>query len=104
MADYSSLDILLGKKICSINENVDTVSIQFSENIRLTIYNKYSFESCSPEEICNDEIISITEQNKNFVFTFRNSGKLAVSMSYDAYLAPEAMQLRVPDKPIMIWN
>lgn len=104
MANSSSLEVLIGKTVLSATLASDTLILLFSDNTVLSVYNKFDLEDCILDDLSNGEIFSITEHNKKIVLALKHSGKLVIFMDDSAYSAPEAMQLKIPNKPIIVWN
>ena len=104
----SKLNVLNGLKIidAEVTEEKST-GISFENDIKLWIYNEAKLIG-SKENKINLLIGTNIEQIYADIYTitikFHNGLALVINMNEQAYTGPEAMQLFVPGKPIVIWN
>lgn len=81
--------------------------ICFENGVSLAIYNKYKLVGIGVSDeklLVGSIVIDVDESTDATTIMFENNSALRIDMRDEAYTGPEALQLRVPGEPIMIWN
>lgn len=81
--------------------------IIFENGISLTVYNRYVLEGLvlRDSQLLIDKIVTHVDEEMDFItIRFDNNCALRIDMRDEAYTGPEAMQLRVPGEPIVVWS
>jgi len=105
--DKSKLSVLFGLKVVDVVLADGDIGIGFENGISLSIYNKYELEGFVLSDalrLVGNTVTYVDEQKEVITIRFENNWVLRVDMRDEAYSGPEAMQLRVPDDPIVVWN
>ncbi|MFC4485824.1 MULTISPECIES: hypothetical protein [Cupriavidus] len=102
----SALSILVGKKIVEIDMTPQDGGVMFEEGITLNIYNSYEVTFKDPERspLTGSIVVRVEETTEEAIIVLDNGVCVKVALTSDAYFGPEAMQLRVPGKSIVIWS
>lgn len=102
----SRLDKLVSLSVTEVIQVHDYVQLLFSDGTVLNIYNDYRCEPSGQDclAIKGQIILSVQETATSAEITAINEARVIVDLSDEAYSGPEAMQLCVPGKPIVIWN
>ncbi|MFA6094294.1 MAG: hypothetical protein WC757_00155 [Candidatus Paceibacterota bacterium] len=103
----SKLSVICGLKIeDAVFADGDT-GISFENRISLAIYNRYElvgFVLGDIQRLIGNIVTYVDEGVDTITIRFENNWALRIDMRDEAYMGPEAMQLRVPGEPIVIWN
>ena len=105
--EKSKLSVIRGLKIVDVELVEDGAGISLENGINLIIYNKYRLIGLNFEDahlLIGHMVTHIEEDIDTITIKFENDRALRIDMKDDAYTGPEAMQLRVPGEPIVIWN
>lgn len=81
--------------------------ITFENGISLTVYNRYELEgfvSRDTQLLIDKTVTNVDEEMDMITIRFENKLALRIDMRDEAYTGPEAIQLRVPGEPIMVWS
>lgn len=103
----SKLKIICGLKVVDAAFTDSDAGIIFEKEINLVVYNKYILTGLSLSEaslLIDKIVIDINEDECLITIKFDCDLTMHIDMRDDAYTGPEAMQLRVPGEPIVIWN
>lgn len=105
--EESKLSVLLGKTIMEADLTPQDAGLLFEGGITLNLYNRYTVTgavSFGSNAIVGAKVISVTETPEYVIFELDPKIRIEVDLADDAYTSPEAMQLRVPGSPIVIWS
>ena len=106
--NFRSLEIVVGKKVVDADLTPQDGGLVFEGGITLNIYNRYAVfdrNQVAVGKILVGMIVTKVEEEKDHIFIiFGEEIKMEIDLTDDAYYYPEAMQLRVPGKSIVIWN
>jgi hypothetical protein len=105
--EQSKLDMIVGRRVVAVDLTPQDAGLQFEGGGTLNIYNRYSVFGLADgdaEVLVGAKITSVVENTYRVVFEFDSSVRVEVDLTDDAFTSPEAMQLRIPGKPILIWN
>ncbi|QOJ09051.1 MULTISPECIES: hypothetical protein [Nitrosomonas] len=105
--EKSKLSVIQGLRVVDAVLAENGAGIIFENGINLAIYNKYEligFSFTETQQLIGHFVTHVDEDINTIMIRFENSWALQVDMQNDAYTGPEAMQLCVPGKPIVIWN
>lgn len=100
------------KEICGLFI-VDVILIQggagfsFENGANLAIYNTFKLVGLQQSDapmLIGKVVINVDENEEFILIKFEDNLAICVDMRNDAYNGPEAMQLRMPGEPIVIWN
>jgi hypothetical protein len=103
----SKLQLICGLKVKDAVLNEGDVGISFENGSSLAIYNRVElvgFASSDVEVLIGNVVANIDESANMITIRFKNDFGIRIDMRDEAYAGPEAMQLRVPGEPIVIWN
>lgn len=103
----SKLSVICGLRVVDILLVEGDAGISFENGISLAIYNKYELVGVglSDEQLLIGNIVTDVDGSADAAtIRFENNSALRIDMRDEAYTGPEALQLRVPGEPIMIWN
>lgn len=105
--EESKLSGLCGLKIADAVLTESEVGIGFENGVSLAIYNSYELDGfvlTDAQRLIGNIVTHVDEGADTTTIRFENNWALRVNMRDEAYTGPEAMQLRVPGKPTVIWN
>lgn len=105
--EKSKLSVICGLKIASAVLAENNVTLRFENGIVLAIYNRHKLEGLilnDAQRLIGNIVSQIDDERDTVTIKFDNNLGIRIDMSDEAYTGPEAMQLRVPGKPIVIWN
>lgn len=103
----SKISLLSGLKVTNIELTSGDAGIRFDNGAVLIIYNKFSTKGVNDLEVGQLEgkiVVKAEENNKLILIRFNDDSEIVVDMHDEAYTGPEALQLRIPGMPIIIWN
>lgn len=103
----SKLSVICGLKVADAVFAEGDAGINFENGISLAIYNRYElvgFVSSDVQYLLGINVTDVDVGADALTIRFENNWALRVDMRDEAYTGPEAMQLRVPGEPIVIWN
>ncbi len=103
----SKLSVICGLKVADAVLAEGDAGISFENGISLAIYNMYELEGfvlSDTQRLIGNIVTHVDEGMDTTTIRFQNNWALRIDMRDEAYTGPEAMQLRVPDDPIVIWN
>ena len=103
----SKLSVICGLKVADAVFAEGDAGIKFENGISLVIYNRYElvgFVSSDAQYLLGINVTAVDVGADTLTIRFENNWALRVDMRDEAYTVPEAMQLRVPGEPIVIWN
>jgi len=81
--------------------------ISFENGVSLAVYNKYESVGFSLDDarwLAGNAVADVNESADTITIRFQNNWMLRIDMRDEAYTGPEAIQLRVPSEPIVVWN
>ncbi|MGN3967535.1 hypothetical protein ACS0ZG_37655 [Burkholderia gladioli] len=105
--ENEGLRILLGKTVVDFDLTSQDAGFLFEGGITLNIYNKFSVKSVGEQNekmLVGAVVVNIEETKESVLLEFDVGEKIEVDLKDCAYTSPEAMQLRVPGRPVVIWN
>jgi hypothetical protein len=103
----SKLRHICGLRVVDAVLNEGNIGFSFEKGISLAIYNKIElvgFTSNGKQMLIGNVVEDVDEKNNMITIRFRNSLEIRIDMRDEAYMGPEAMQLRIPGEPIVIWS
>lgn len=104
----SKLRVLLGLNVVDATLIVGDAGILFGNKTSLAIYNKFELTGIPDNDaqtLIGNTIDDVDESDGVITIKFKkNNASIKIDMKDDAYTGPEAIQLRVPGEPIVIWN
>ncbi len=103
----SKLKVICGLKVVDAILTEGDAGISFEKGISLAVYNRFElvgFTSRDTQLLIGNGVTDVEEDVNTTTIRFENGWVLRVDMRDGAYTGPEAMQLRVPGDPIVIWN
>lgn len=103
----SKLSVICGLKVADAVLAEGDAGIMFENGISLAIYNRYELEGfvlSDAHRLTGNVVTHVDEGSDTTTIRFENNWALRVDMREEAYTGPEAMQLRAPGEPIVIWN
>jgi len=105
--EKSKLNVICGLKITSAVLGENKVTLSFENGSVLSIYNSHKldgFIADNVQDLIGKVVSQVEDQMEIATIKFENDWAILVDMRDEAYMGPEAMQLRVPGEPIVIWN
>jgi len=105
--EHSKLRVICGLRVVDVLLTEGDAGIRFEDGTSLAIYNKHElvgFVLRDMPSLIGNIVTDVHEGADTTTITFENNWALRIDMRDEAYIGPEAMQLRVPGKPIVIWN
>jgi uncharacterized protein RhaS with RHS repeats len=105
--EESKLSVLLRKIVMEADLMPEDAGLLFEGEIALNLYNRCIVTGqigSGTDAIIGAKVIKVTETAERAIFEFDSGVRIEVDLTDDAYTSPEAMQLRVPGSPILIWN
>lgn len=100
------LSQLNGLKVKNILLIPGDAGVNFEDGTSLCIYNRFDLLGFGLEEasiLIGSTVTEATESESSAVIRFGDRA-IQVDLRDEAYEGPEAMQLLVPGKPIVVWN
>ncbi|MGD0959772.1 MAG: hypothetical protein ABSB19_08200 [Methylomonas sp.] len=94
-------------KVVDISIVPGDAGIRFEKGISLAIYNNFEINGLKKSDANNLIGIMLTDvyEDKNtIILNFENDVSLQIDLRDEAYTGPEALELWVPGKPIVVWN
>jgi hypothetical protein len=98
---------IFNERIKSFQIDADGICIEFLNEIKLIIYNSTEINikrNGNFSKIINSIIEDVYEDKKEIVIKTDVNITILIDLSDDAYSGPEAMQMIIPDGPIVVWN
>lgn len=105
--EKSKLQKICGLKVLDVVLAISDAGINFENGISLSVYNNYVLlgGALSDEKLLVGKTVTSVDESEHVItINFENSMAIRVDMRDEAYIGPEAIQLRVPGEPIVIWN
>lgn len=103
----SKLMAICGLKVADVVLTIGDAGVSFENGISLAIYNKIElmgFALGDAHILIGKAVVDVEEGKHSITIKFENNFAIQIDMREEAYTGPEAIQLRVPGKPIVIWN
>ncbi len=103
----SKLRHLCGLRVVDAVLSEGNVGFSFEKGTSLAIYNKIElvgFASNDEKMLIGNVVEDVDEENNIIKIRFQNNLEIRIDMRDEAYVGPEAMQLRIPGEPIVIWS
>lgn len=103
----SKLEVISGLKVVDAALPEGDAGLRFENGISLAIYNRFElvgFASSDAELLIGNVVTELDDGANMIRIRFDNNWMIQIDMRDEAYTGPEAMQLRVPGEPIVIWN
>lgn len=101
------LKVICGVRVVDVVMSKEGIGISFENGIILVIYNRFELEGFDLSDaslLRGNEIADVDEDSNVITIRFKNNWALRIDMRDEAYTGPEAMQLRIPGEPIVIWS
>ncbi len=105
--EESKLSVVVGKAVMDADLTPQDAGLLFEEGITLNLYNRYTVTGLigsSAKALIGARVTNVTETSEHAILEFDSNVRVEIDLTDDAYTSPEAMQLRVPGSPILIWN
>lgn len=105
--EESKFSVLLGKTVMEADLTPQDAGLLFEGGITLNLYNRYLVTGAvgsGTNAVVGAKVSGVTETPEHAIFEFDSGIRIEVDLTDDAYTSPEAMQLRVPGSPIVIWS
>jgi len=101
----SAINELNGLKIKSASLEKDGAVIVFEGDIFLSIYNPFHLTGAQSEkDLVDKSVIETSELPQKAEIKLEGDIFLSIDLRDESYAGPEAMQLAIPGKPIVVWN
>lgn len=104
---FNPLSALLGKRISNVLHEENWTCLVMDGGAKLIAYRKIEVIHKGKERIeasIGKKIINIREEAGLISIETEEGLRLLLSTIVDEEVSPEAIQLKVPGKPIVIWN
>lgn len=98
------LEALCGMSVAASTLVVGDAGIEFDNGASLAIYNGFDVEALGSEGCVGKRVCAAYEFEDRIEIHFDGGGVIKIDMRDAAYNGPEALQLRIPGRPIVIWN
>ena len=98
---------LRGLRVTHVVLDEGNAGLAFEDGSTLSVYNKFVVKRVaadSEEKICGKRLLSARETFDMIILEFESSITMQIYMGDSGYTGPEALQLRIPGEPIVIWN
>jgi len=99
--------MLIGRTVIDADLTQQDAGLLFDGKISLNIYNNFvveGFTANDTKQLVGAKVTNVNETQDAVTLEFNTGVQIAIDLRDCAYTCPEAMQLRVPGCPIMIWN
>lgn len=99
--------IIRNLKVTDAAFDTDGAGLAFDNGTTLAIYNRFELDGISTDRVSDligSSVSDVTEGANTITIEFEGRFAIRIDMRDAAYHGPEAMQLRVPGEPIVIWN
>lgn len=106
-AAQAKLKALCNLKVTDAVLSLGDAGLSFENGTSLAIYNAFELVGLDVEDtkkLVGQIITDVVESQERVTIRFSNTTVLHVDMRDGAYHGPEAMQLRVPGEPIVVWS
>lgn len=103
----SRLAPLEGQVVSTAAEVEDYLQLHFRDGACLNIFNPFSLSgalSTAVEALAERSLTTVTERAESVTLRFDDGSTIVVDMRDEAYRGPEALELRVPGKSIVVWR
>jgi hypothetical protein len=101
------LESIVGLRVVDAILTIGDAGIRFENGASLAIYNEFSLTGFSQNEerlLINNLVTRINDSGNKISIFFEKELSIEIDMHEESYTSPEAMQLRIPGEPIIIWN
>ena len=105
--EQSKLKKICGLTIKDAELTLGDLGISFSDGTSLAIYNMVNlvgFTMNDASMISGKAVVDVIESEHKIRIILKTNLAIEIDMNDEAYNGPEAIQLRVPGEPIVIWN
>ena len=105
--ENQKLEIIIGLKIVDVILTIGDAGIGFENGGSLAIYNEFNLTGFSRNEahlLIGSKAIKVDDQGEKIMIYFESNLSIEIDMCEKSYTVPEAIILRIPDEPIVIWN
>lgn len=103
----SKLQTISGLKIVDVVLAVGDAGMSFENGISLSIYNNFVLVGGARRDarlLIGQVATTVDESEHTITIKFENNMAIKIDMRDKAYTGPEAMELRVPGEPMVIWS
>lgn len=103
----SKLNVICGLKVADVVLVIGDAGMSFEGGISLSIYNRFEVAGITLSDahtLIGKAVTDVEVGECAITIRFEHRFAIQIDMREDAYTGPEAMQLRVPGEPIVIWN
>jgi hypothetical protein len=98
----SKLAAICGLKVIDAELTQGDAGLRFENGTNLNIYNR--FKLSGDEALEGKTVTDVDEGQTEITIKLTGGSNIRIDMRDDAYTGPEAMQLRMPGQPIVVWN
>lgn len=105
--ETSKLKAIRGFKVLDAVLDIDDAGISFENGASLAIYNNFELAgafSNNAQLLVGKIVTDVDESEYAITIKFGEDFIIRIDMRDDAYNGPEAIELRIPGEPIVIWN
>ncbi|OLL30934.1 hypothetical protein BTH42_14235 [Burkholderia sp. SRS-W-2-2016] len=105
--EQSKLKAIIGREVVAVDLSPQDAGLLFEGEITLNIYNRYAvlgIDGDYEKALVGAKVTGVDETKNSAIFDFDSNARIEVDLTDDAYTSPEAMQLRIPGEPILVWN
>lgn len=103
----SKLAMLCGSIIVDVKSTKNEIGIKFNTGVDLIIYNDFKCAGFGKKDIkllTGRLVVDVDDRETMITIKFENACSIMIDMQDEAYRGPEAIQLRIPNQAIVIWN
>jgi len=103
----SRLSVLQGRAIRRALRVEDYLQLHFELGAGLNIFNVVSLTGPVAEDldaIQGKRLSSAEESDDKAILRFEDGSVVEIDLREEAFNGPEAMELRIPGEPIVVWN
>jgi hypothetical protein len=105
--EQSKLMTIVGRRVLDVDLTPFDAGLLFEGGVTLNIYNRYTASGMAGDNVkalVGAKVTRVEETSYRAILEFDFNVHIEVDLTDDAYTSPEAMQLRIPGEPILIWN
>jgi hypothetical protein len=103
----SAINVIEGLKIVAAEAGSEGLGLLFENQIKLVVFNAWELLGASSSNdisLVGSRVQSVREDDETVLVEVDLGVSLRISLHDSAYSGPEALQLIVPGKPIVVWN
>lgn len=99
--------VLVGRTVIDVDLTPQDAGLLLDGQITLNIYNQFVVTGLARNDarlLVEAKVMDVQETQDLMFLEFDAGVRIEVDLRDSAYTSPEAVQLRIPGRPIIVWN